>query len=139
MQSITLTCPSASVTKIIPLQEYRLYRRSSRSRLEYKNGGGESVYHGWTYYLELRWQYLSLAEYNDIIYFIDLIRYGNPVRWDAATGFTYFQLTFPNPSDMFLEIDSDEIVEAQGEWFEKMPFEVTFFVKRAVTGIHNGA
>lgn len=123
----------------IGLQEWRLFRRSARSVLEYKNGGRESVYHGFTYYLELRWQYLSLQEYILIMNVVSAIRNGRPARWVNYSDLTYLQFDILTEPDMWLDIDGDEIVEAQGEWFEKMPFEITFVVTRSVSGEYDSA
>lgn len=132
------TLSEATVVKTIQLQKYRFYRRSNRSVLEYKNGGAESVYHGFTYFLELSWEYLSEAEHEDIMLVVDAIREGLSVAWTKATDFTYLKVD-PSTESLYVDIVDDEVVEAYGEWFEKMPFEITFRVKGAVTGVHDDA
>lgn len=123
----------------ISLQEWRFGRRSVRSKLEYKNGGGESVYHGFTYFLELRFQFIDTTDYANIVAAIDAIRSERTVQWLDADGLNYLGINFGTADAMYLDIEQDEIVEAQGEWFEKMPFEITFIVTRAVTGAHDDA
>lgn len=142
MPSLEIKIPTlgeAWITKTINLQAWQLRRKSARSVLEYKNGGRESVYHGFTYYLELSWQYLSVDEHEDLMDIVDAIREGKQVWWSNASYFTYLKFTPDGKADMYLDIEQDEVVEAQGEWFEKMPFEITFIVTRAVTGAHDDA
>lgn len=142
MANIVITCrrPGHGWDIItIPLQEWRLYRRSARSVLNYKNGGRESVYHGFTYYLELRWQYLSQEDHELLMHIITCIRLGGEAKWTNITDFTYLNFSPVNKPDMHLDVEQDEIVEAQGEWVEKMPFEITFIVTRAVTGAYDNA
>lgn len=123
----------------IPLQEWRLSRRSVRSKLEYKNGGGESVYHGFNYLLELRWQYLDAFEYVNIALALDAIRAGRTVQWLGASGLNYLGINFSTADPLFLDLESDDHIESAGEWVEKMPFEISFYVTRSVSGEHNSA
>lgn len=142
MPSLEIKIPTlggAWITKTIQLSQFKFYRRSNRSLLEYKNGGGESVYHGFTYFIELSWQYLSVDEHEVIMDIVDAIRGGKQVWWSNATDFNYLKLDPSAETAMYLDVVDDDVVEAFGEWVEKMPFEITFRITRAVTGVHDDA
>lgn len=94
----------------IRLQEWAVRRRAVRARYNFVLGGTDSHYFGHRLVVELRWAWLDPADRSRLNDFLAAVRQGRATSLEL-TG------TAPDYALGAVDIDEDEFLESEGEYF----------------------
>jgi len=129
MASITFDVDGTD--KTLTLHKWRIWRRSVRSRHNYRNGGSSSSYRATRLFVSLEWQHLTTAEYNILVAVINGIRDGSTVKLESTDGLNYFSDTCLGTGKT-VDLESEDLPESEGEFVEFMPASVDFVVSEGM-------
>lgn len=119
----TLTFAYGATSVVLTLHTWRLMRRVIASRLMYRHGGSDTTLLSATLLLSLEWDHLSVDEYEDVIGLINTIRSNGTVNLTAASGLDYLSDDLIG-SGLLMDLDTDEVVESEGDYVEAMPMKL---------------
>lgn len=119
MASLTFTYGVSTVE--MPLFKWRVWRRALASVYPYRNGGSNKSIFSANIRLALEWEHMSTTEYLAVVGVLNQIRSGEVVSITAADGLDYLGADVLGDSGLPVDLESDEILESNGEFVESMP------------------
>lgn len=134
MASLSFTY--SATTKTLNLVRCKIPRRSVRAKYNAHNGNFSSNYRATQLRFILKWEHVTTTEYADIVWLLDHIRQGHAVKLTAVSGLSYFDDSCLG-TGIEVDLESDEVLEQDFEFFEKMPVEFVLISKSAMGLTHS--